>query len=195
MTISKFESILAYFCSPVLLGEKMSNLVSISKLENFAIEKAVDLYNEKFEKFKIRLKTICECGSRMLILVYNEESLGKHLIEDERITQLLSIFGYKKSKSLGYYLNILSVRMKKYSFPHEIGIFLGYPIEDVLGFIEHGGKNYKYSGYWKVYSDVDKALKLFDRYEKLRNFVMEKIELGCNLDLILSQFDNKLFIA
>ena len=36
-------------------------------------------------------------------------------------------------------------------FPHEIGLFLGYPVEDVLGFIENAGQNCKCCGCWKVY--------------------------------------------
>ena len=32
------------------------------------------------------------------------------------------------------------------SFPHEIGLFLGYPLTDVLGFIQDGGKNSKCTG-------------------------------------------------
>lgn len=35
-------------------------------------------------------------------------------------------------------------------FPHEIGLFLGYPSEDVSGFIKHGAKNSKCVGTWKV---------------------------------------------
>ena len=37
-------------------------------------------------------------------------------------------------------------------FPHEMGLLLGYPVEDVTGFMVHGGKNSLYSGYWKVYA-------------------------------------------
>ena len=36
---------------------------------------------------------------------------------------------------------------EKGAFPHEIGLLLGYPVEDVLGFIRHQGKNYLYTGY------------------------------------------------
>ncbi len=32
-------------------------------------------------------------------------------------------------------------------FPHEMGLLLGYPVEDVVGFMENNGKNYLYSGY------------------------------------------------
>lgn len=51
-------------------------------------------------------------------------------------------------------------------FPHEIGIFLDYPLQDVKGFIENKGKNSKYNGLWKVYGDKDASMKLFEKYRK-----------------------------
>lgn len=41
-------------------------------------------------------------------------------------------------------------------FPHEMGILLGYPVEDVEGFIINNGKNELYTGYWKVYDNLTK---------------------------------------
>ena len=38
-------------------------------------------------------------------------------------------------------------------FPHEIGLFLSYPPEDVQGFIDHHARDFKLSGLWKVYGD------------------------------------------
>ena len=34
-------------------------------------------------------------------------------------------------------------------FPHEIGVFLGYPLTDVVGFIENQGRNFTCCGCWK----------------------------------------------
>ena len=51
-------------------------------------------------------------------------------------------------------------------FPHEIGVFLGYPLADVIGFIENRGKNFTACGYWKVYTDPTAAQAEFDRYKK-----------------------------
>ena len=51
-------------------------------------------------------------------------------------------------------------------FPHEIGVFLGYPLEDVTGFINNTGKNFRYSGIWKVYGDEKEAEKRFYKYKK-----------------------------
>lgn len=46
-------------------------------------------------------------------------------------------------------------RLNTKNFPHEIGIFLGYPLDDVIGFIEH--KPYYLVGDWKVYQNVNEA--------------------------------------
>ena len=54
-------------------------------------------------------------------------------------------------------------------FPHEIGLFIGYPIEDVKGFIEKGANGSKYCGAWRVYGDVDAAKKKFAIYKKCRD--------------------------
>lgn len=45
------------------------------------------------------------------------------------------------------------------AFPHEIGLFLSYPPEDVRGFIEHKGHESKCEGCWKVYAVIYGAVK------------------------------------
>lgn len=50
-------------------------------------------------------------------------------------------------------------------FPHEIGFILGYPIEDVDGFMSDGGQGARACGRWKVYGDVDEALRRFKELE------------------------------
>lgn len=68
-------------------------------------------------------------------------------------------------KNLNQCLNYLKTRMSlQKGFPHEIGIFLGYPLEDVKGFIENSGRHFKICGQWKVYSDTKRAEKLFAKY-------------------------------
>ena len=66
-------------------------------------------------------------------------------------------------------------------FPHEVGLFLGYPAEDVEGFRRHGGQGYKYSGLWKVYSDVERAQRCFRQYGCCRRALCRRLEAGCRL--------------
>lgn len=58
--------------------------------------------------------------------------------------------------------------------PHEIGVFLGYPLEDVKAFIQNRGRNYKLNGYWKVYSNVPKAVEIFQGFNQAKSQVLTK---------------------
>ena len=53
-------------------------------------------------------------------------------------------------------------------FPHEIGVFLDYPLEDVVGYIENRGDRALCSGCWKAYSNADEARRRFALYRKCR---------------------------
>lgn len=56
---------------------------------------------------------------------------------------------------------------EKDGFPHEVGLFLGYPLDDVTGFIEQKGKNYKCCGIWKVYGNEKQTQMLFPETEEM----------------------------
>ena len=53
-------------------------------------------------------------------------------------------------------------------FPHEIGVFLDYPLEDVVGYIENRGDRALCAGCWKAYSNADEAQRRFALYRKCR---------------------------
>ena len=71
------------------------------------------------------------------------------------------------------------------SFPHEIGLFLGYPVEDVVGFMENRGKNYLYSCYWKVYSDVERAKAWCSQWERVRDGLVKVVDSGVSISEML----------
>lgn len=66
-------------------------------------------------------------------------------------------------------------------FPHEIGLFLGYPLDDVRGFILNGGRDYLACGCWKVYSDEPAALRCFAKYKKCRSVYLKCYQNGHSL--------------
>ena len=63
----------------------------------------------------------------------------------------------------------------KGDFPHEIGLLLGYPPEDVIGFIENRGQNPLYIGYWKVYSNLEECRKVYAGYDQAREKVLHMV--------------------
>ena len=66
-------------------------------------------------------------------------------------------------------------------FPHEIGIFLGYPVEDVRGFIENEGQKYLMIGYWKVYKNLSRAKMIFNEYDRAKDCAVNEFLTGKSL--------------
>lgn len=99
------------------------------------------------------------------------------------IAGFLADFGYSARISLQEKLRFLGERISWFynqsqEFPHETGVFLGYPLEDVKGFIRHGGKNYCEIGYWKVYSKAEQARETFRLYDEALNTALEEFFAG-----------------
>ena len=85
---------------------------------------------------------------------------------DGDAAELLKSCGYAELE-LSAMLENLSRRLnKRAEFPHEIGLFLGYPLADVKGFIENKGAGCKLVGFWKVYGDAVAAEKKFSQFKK-----------------------------
>lgn len=96
-------------------------------------------------------------------------------LADRRAFALLRQAGYpvlaNRPLDLAALLSHLKKRLSQSeAFPHEIGLFLGYPLEDVIGFCRHKGEGCKLCGYWKVYGDVESARKSFALFDRAASF-------------------------
>lgn len=107
------------------------------------------------------------------VLFYKRALLEKH-VAGERNRAFLCKAGYPVASSLEQKLHLLKEKFGC-SCPHEIGIFLGIPVEDVEGFIRHRGKNPLLCGYWKVYHHRERAETLFYMYDQAKISVAGEI--------------------
>lgn len=113
----------------------------------------------------------------VLIYTYRRSHLEKELKQDG-VSQLLDCYGYPDCQ-VENCLKHLKSRLYEYEcFPHEIGVFLGYPLEDVKGFIEHKGKECKLRGLWKVYCNEQETKKLFEKLQKCTRVYLQVFETG-----------------
>ena len=104
-------------------------------------------------------------SERALIYAFRPSRLFTEL-KNEEAEKMLIERGYH-TDNCGKCLACLMKRLSENKdFPHEIGLFLGYPVEDVKGFIENKASCAKCIGCWKVYGDEKKAKRLFDQYKK-----------------------------
>lgn len=62
-----------------------------------------------------------------------------------------------------------------------VGVSLGYSVEDVMGFMENKGENFKLCGTWKVYGNVENAKRTFSNYVKCRAYLCNKINEGAEM--------------
>ncbi len=108
---------------------------------------------------------------KITVFLYHPDRL-EAFFSKESVQALLHEIGYTDT-NLKQVLPVFRAHYQQYLrekkvFPHEMGLLLGYPPEDVKGFIRNQGKNYLYSGYWKVYDRPHEKIRLFKKYEHSR---------------------------
>lgn len=155
MTRGTERSILSQ-CAPTLAGVKAGSLV---KFDSEVCDSALGILRS-FESMDVGTKVLRSAGS-YLCLVYRRDMLSD-IIEDAGTRAFLERMGYPVGCTLDSALDILADRMAA-GMAHEVGVFLGYPLRDVEGFVENSGRGYKLLGCWKVYGDVEHAQAMFRR--------------------------------
>lgn len=159
------EKRLIKFCSPTLAGMKTGSLISCSYFSKEDTLCEIRLLNQTFNSKGLCVLPLRYVNGRVLIYLFRPAQLKRDL-SSLGATRVLSAAGYQ-SAELDHCLSELIRRLNSCGgFPHEIGLFLGYPPEDVQGFIENRAMNFKCAGCWKVYGDEQEAKKRFTRYKK-----------------------------
>lgn len=174
------DELLVKYCSPTLAGIKVGSLFSYPCEDGKEIEVDIKILNSILNPKGIWVIMLCKKIDKALIYVYRPRQLSVY-VEQKEISSFLKKNGYNYLNTVKC-LECLSKRLVETDgFPHEIGVFLGYPIEDVKSFIENDGKNYKLLGYWKVYGDREKAIKLFERYKRCKDNLCQRYIKGTSL--------------
>ena len=151
-------------CAPFLKGKKVSCGITMEDA----------MYDELYNILGgsgISYRRLSAAEGRCLVLFYREKELSEY-VNRVGIRSFIREFGYIEM-GLDEMLERLSCRTALFSreeigYPHEIGIFFGYPVEDVQGFIRNAGREYLFLGYWKVYSNPMAAKMIFKEYDQAK---------------------------
>ena len=166
------EKELVLQCAPTLAAIKTGNLFTVAYVDIYTLKLDISRWNSLFQNKGVKIFILKTTNVNALIYVYRESSL-KNDMSKTAICEYLINCGYK-SKNIDDILEDLKSRFRNNdNFPHEIGLFLSYPIEDVIGFICNQGENCYYCGYWKVYGDKEKCIKKFHEYDKCREVYLK----------------------
>lgn len=157
------EQTIVQYCAPVLAGLKTANLFSWHFADQKAMRREVLALRRQVERKGLRLRVLAFRSGRSLLYLYRPQALARDLSQEDAAA-LLAQCGYQIDTVESLLAELYSRISAAKEFPHEIGLFLGYPPADVKGFMDHHAAHYKCAGTWKVYSDEAGAALKFRQY-------------------------------
>ncbi len=182
MDLRDINTQLVLQCAPVITGLKVANLLI---LQNNKVEYLKKIIGET----KLFCFVLLQSECKTIILLYNKNLLQSYLSQ-KQVRAFLERKGYEQL-NLNDILSQLQFRYEAYKtgfkeFPHEMGLILGYPLEDVEGFIKNQGQNSLYTGYWKVYEHLPEKIHLFSEFELAKETMLRQVLNGVNIIAIIN---------
>lgn len=159
------EELIIRQCAPTLAGIKTGSLFPCPYTDKKEAINDIRGFNQEYVRKGLCVLPLRFCNNRVLLLLFRPNQLKEDL-NNPLAASILQECGYT-CRSYGECIATLIQRFSENdNFPHEIGLFIGYPPEDVRGFITHKAQNFKCCGLWKVYGDENKAKAMFRQFNE-----------------------------
>lgn len=175
------EEMIVRHCSPTLAGMKTGNMFGCYFADAAEMRDNIRRLNRLLGKKGLRVLPLRFQNNRALVYVYRPAQLSRDL-QNDMACRLLQERGYGMETPQRCVSQLKKRLSQCEEFPHEIGLFLGYPPEDVCGFIENKAEGCKCVGCWKVYGDADAAQKLFAKYKKCTEVYCTQLAKGRSIE-------------
>lgn len=171
----KYLTWLVKLLGPVLMGSKPAEIISFPDYD-MNKDRKIEQIKTHFKICKrIDIRVIDVYGGSTKVLFYNSSSLDRTLKEYRNKKFLLGI-GYPRDYDMNDYLDELEGKIRDGNMPHEIGIFLGYPLKDIIGFFGHPAlKLTKVKG-WRVYGNPRLSDERFEAFSKDKSYIGRLLE-------------------
>ena len=131
---------------------------------NFCLYRADILETLKLNYLELRVEE-----KSSLILFYHRETMAETLSDRKKLA-LLHELGYPAGSGAEELLAFLQERFAVEKIPHEVGVFIGYPLKDVRGFMEKLPRTPVHRGDWTVFGDAAESLEKMSLYRKAEEF-------------------------
>ena len=159
------EELVIRQAAPTLAGIKTGSLFPCPCEDKAALLAEVRAFNRRYQARGLCLLPLRFTKEKALLYLYRPAALQRDL-DSDAAAKLLAGAGYPCGSCGGCVAALVRRMRSSAEFPHEVGLFLSYPPEDVKGFIEHRSRDFKCAGLWKVYGDEEKAKRMFARFRK-----------------------------
>ncbi len=178
------EELIIRHCSPTLAGIKTGSLFSCSCESKQLLFSQIRNLNKKLVPKGLRILPMRVRNQRALIYLCRISSLKRDL-NDSLARKLLEEHGYTPEKTDQCIVRLIERLQSSDEFPHEVGLFLGYPPKDVSAFICGNECTCKYIGCWKVYGDEKAAIKTFNKYKQCTHCYCAHWQKGAEIDRLI----------
>ena len=168
-------------CAPTLAGIKTGSLFPCPYQSRQALMSEIRALNRRLSPKGLILLPVRFLAGKVLLYLYRPSILRQDL-KNRLAAQVLEQAGYSCSKSEQCVVRLIRRLKENEDFPHEIGLFLSYPPEDVKGFLDHRACNFKGSGLWKVYGDEARAQAMFARFRKCTEIYCKLWQEGSSIE-------------
>lgn len=180
--------VISYSIAPTLSNYKPSSIITLRK-DNGELNLLWEKYKYTFlNEYNINFFELKKSQDSVIILFYYPDRI-KSVLYYESNMKFLSKFGYNKKFDLIENLFILKDRFQNVC-PHEVGIFLGYPLDDVKYFMDKNENKCLMCGYWKVYNHREIAEKIFMDYDIARYKIAKSVIEGIAPSMIMNMLES-----
>ena len=101
-----------------------------------------------------------------LVLFYDPQALAAALDEPHNRRWLVRM-GYPAEGTAEDFLHELVRRARGKTLPHEVGVFVGYPLKDVIGFVRRLPATPLHNGPWRIYGSAVESLRRMRLYARV----------------------------
>lgn len=174
------EQYLIDHCSPTLAGLKTGNMFPVRLEPDEDVHEEIRKWNRMLAQKGIRIVVLRRDDRMALLYLYRPDYLDRDL-DCPAARQILKEKGYRCTSSASCIAQLIRHMAEDREFPHEVGLFLGYPPEDVRGFMQDPRCGVKCSGCWKAYGNEEEARKTFLKYKKCTAVYRRELAKGRSL--------------
>lgn len=170
---------LAYEAAEILAKAKPANLVNLMDREHSCGGNFYRLWRECGSELLARCgltgRILVDRGDSLLLMVYEQELLDE-LLARPAVRAMLRRAGYTRLEETAAVLDQLQARCRqREGFPHEVGIFLGYPLKDVAAFLGWVALPFATQGPWKIYGNAEPSLRLAATHRRCREHMARQL--------------------
>ena len=174
-------SFLALEVAEVLAGPKPANLISVANRHRQCGRNLYLLWKsygaELVRESPLEVRVLADSGESVLLLFFRPEALVELLVR-KSVQIILGKAGYQSLDDLEQTLADLASKFRGGVFPHEIGVFLGYPLKDVVGFLGWARLSFTCQGPWRIFGDPGSSLHLAEIHRQCRCSMSQQLSSG-----------------